>query len=509
MSLLVWVCLVHGLAAVHAARIAMFNHHDDLPPIDVEPRDQHVPLTTSWRRPPPPRLPDTPTVFVGLASFRDGHRCGHTLLTGFARATFPSRVRFGIVDQVEPADERCVDAFCALARVAWPNDDACRFRNQITIVTRMANASRGPTLARHHQQALVDDTDEFCLQLDAHSVFSRHWDVHLVHEWSRANNEMAILTTYLHAWSPAYVSNLDGANNPPNQFPHLCSTTRGQHGCVRTAGASMLLDAERPQLTALWGAGLSFSKCHAERRVRVDPKTLWLFDGEEILRASHLWTHGYDFYSPSISVIYHNYTPVPVRFEAIPVDAATRHREVQLGLNRYKLALDLPVDKSDSPVDRTDLDLYAHGTVRSLVDYLAFAGIDLVSGHDNHTCKQLHWQPYQDPSPIEALLPGWTMDIAPTNAPVVVVVPAVMEPRAPEMVVQGTVAIPHNLNDGVIRQGKVHVQGNNVQARKQLHGVPYHVHVMIVMIAMLAGLFAFVVHANRKAKRQLKKFVVQ
>jgi hypothetical protein len=71
-----------------------------------------------------------------------------------------------------------------------------------------------------------------------------------------------------------------------------------------------------PQMSAFWGAGLSFSKCHAEKRVLIDSHTLWMFDGEEFLRASHLWTFGYDMYSPSRvgCVIYHNYTKVPARY---------------------------------------------------------------------------------------------------------------------------------------------------------------------------------------------------
>jgi len=31
----------------------------------------------------------------------------------------------------------------------------------------------------------------------------------------------------------------------------------------------------------LWGAGLSFSKCHAERKAAYDPHTPFIFDGEK------------------------------------------------------------------------------------------------------------------------------------------------------------------------------------------------------------------------------------
>ena len=39
-----------------------------------------------------------------------------------------------------------------------------------------------------------------------------------------------------------------------------------------------------PLLTTLWAAGLSFSKCHFERRVPNDPNLPFVFDGEEFSR---------------------------------------------------------------------------------------------------------------------------------------------------------------------------------------------------------------------------------
>ena len=82
-----------------------------------------------------------------------------------------------------------------------------------------------------------------------------------------------------------------------------------------------------PLLTTLWAAGLSFAKCHFERRVPNDPNLPFVFDGEEFSRtlrgytpplffwpqgASHRgcvvrWTWGYDFYTPPRVVVGHNY----------------------------------------------------------------------------------------------------------------------------------------------------------------------------------------------------------
>jgi hypothetical protein len=48
------------------------------------------------------------------------------------------------------------------------------------------------------------------------------------------------------------------------------------------AKAARMLTA--PLLTTLWAAGLSFSRCHFERRVPNDPNLPFVFDGEEFSR---------------------------------------------------------------------------------------------------------------------------------------------------------------------------------------------------------------------------------
>lgn len=57
----------------------------------------------------------------------------------------------------------------------------------------------------------------------------------------------------------------------------------------------------------VWGAGLSFSKCHAERKTMYDPFTPGIFDGEEFTKAIKLWTYGYDIYSPHRVYVVHDY----------------------------------------------------------------------------------------------------------------------------------------------------------------------------------------------------------
>ncbi|KAL4106920.1 hypothetical protein PRIC1_004957 [Phytophthora ramorum] len=375
--------------------------------VSLDPSVQHIPLNPSQihLRPPPPRVPNHSKLFVGLSVFRDGYRCATTIVTGFKRAANPQNIIFGIVDQVNPSDPKCVNEFCAMAQQEWPDQGECPFRDQIRVDERSAYESRGPTLARHQQQKLIQD-EEFCLQLDGHSIFTNGWDTNLRKEWEGVGNEMAVLTTYIHHIHTFVADN--GDNVPPKKLdmPHLCSTMRGANGLVRTVGASMIGGSKIPQLEALWGAGFSYNKCHAERRVPVDSHTLWVFDGEEFLRASRLWTNGYDMYSPSKlgSVIYHNYTSVPARFEDISVDQKIKDREEEMGVNRFKILMGQPFE---GRVSTMELDKYGFGNVRSFKQYLEFSGVTFEEGKkDAESCVQRHWVPYTNATEVEEIVGG-------------------------------------------------------------------------------------------------------
>lgn len=57
----------------------------------------------------------------------------------------------------------------------------------------------------------------------------------------------------------------------------------------------------------MWGAGLSFHRCHAELNVPVDPYLDGVFDGEEGSRGIRFFTHGYDVYTPHRVLVTHDY----------------------------------------------------------------------------------------------------------------------------------------------------------------------------------------------------------
>ncbi|RHY19711.1 hypothetical protein DYB32_010184 [Aphanomyces invadans] len=377
----------------------------------LDPASQNTPLHFNQRhlRPPPPRIPPEFDIFIGISAYRDGIRCGFTLFTAFSRATHPDRVHVGVVDQVLPTDPTCMDEYCKLATVQWGE---CKHKDQITIDARDAGQSQGPTIARHAQQHLIRD-EEFCLQLDAHSQVLPDWDTKLVAEWGRTANEMAVLTTY----PPGYHMIGPNLTYPHRSASHLCDhTARSGPDIVPFATGIVYVEySERPQLSAFFGAGLSFSKCHAERRVPVDNQTPWLFFGEESLRSYALWSNGYDFYSPSRhgSVVFHNWTsdPKKARFADTAQDDEVadrrRRQEEEKSRNRVRAVLKLPFH---GDVDTTNFHVFYRGTVRSVDAFLDFHGVSNANvSLDQERCHQLHWVPYAQPDDVEKLLPGWYM----------------------------------------------------------------------------------------------------
>ncbi|CAK4083507.1 unnamed protein product [Aphanomyces euteiches] len=388
----------------------------------LDPTVENIPLNEADKdlRPPSPRLPSGDfNVFIGISSFRDGARCGFTLFTAFSRATHPNRVRIGLVDQTQGDDALCIDEYCKLAEASeWKE---CKYKDNVRIDKRNSAESKGPTVIRWHQQQLIRDDDEFCLQIDAHSQFLQDWDTIMVKEWLRTENEMAVLTAYPMNY------NFIGPDltRPDHYSSHLCTYNKrgAAHDVPIIGGYKLIDDSEAPQMAALWGGCLSFSKCHAERRAGNDKRMNWVFWGEEYLRSMQLWTRGYDLYSPSRhgSVVFHNWSDdkgMKKRFSDNVTQVMTKEQhdlEERMAYNRLRLALALPLVGKEADVE--DMEKYYGGRVRTVEQFLKFSGISNVDPTlDSPRCEQLRWVPYAVPEIIENFLPGYKMRSANSTA---------------------------------------------------------------------------------------------
>ena len=260
----------------------------------------------SWSR-------DSTTLYLSIASFRDT-LCPHTLFNIFSKSSFPKRISVGVVQQNAETDVDCLNRYCELmiesGMYAKESGGLCPFEKNIRIMRVPSSTAKGPTWGRAKASTLLRD-EEFCMQTDAHMDFVPNWDVKMMKMWADTGNEYAVLSTYVSDASQLKYNIEEGSKglNDHQEVPHLCMVTLdGANGLVRIWGTKCARNLPHPKMTnAIWGAGLSFSKCHAERKAPYDPHTPFIFDGEEFSRAIRFWTWGYDIYTPHRVYVVHNY----------------------------------------------------------------------------------------------------------------------------------------------------------------------------------------------------------
>uniref|UniRef100_A0A7S1BNJ0 Glycosyltransferase 2-like domain-containing protein n=1 Tax=Corethron hystrix TaxID=216773 RepID=A0A7S1BNJ0_9STRA len=341
-------------------------------------------------------------IHVVLASFRDP-LCPKTLEYMFTKSAQPKRLRVLVLQQNEKNDVLCFETYCENMRKLNINgkesSDSCPYADQITIHAIPAKQAKGPTFARGLlSQDLSKKYDkgemsaqDFCLSMDSHMDFEKNWDSSIVQTWYLAKNEYAVLSTYVDS-----VENL-GRDGPtkPHEVPLLCMVTFTSS--VRVTATKCARNLPRPKLTPIFGAGLAFSKCHAELKVPVDPHTPGVFDGEEFNRAARFFTHGYDMYAPHRVYILHNY------HDSQSNPKAHTWRSIGSAGSEWRLnsLIDLGIKEDRNYTKETKKlkkSKYGLGDRRSLDQLIDFSGINLRYRRNLGTnkCGNLQWVPFSE-----------------------------------------------------------------------------------------------------------------
>ena len=230
----------------------------------------------------------------------------------------------------------------------------------------------------------------------------------------RSKNDYAVLSTY--------VADIVQNDANPSNVPQLCMVEMSN--TWRNWGTKFCEHLVRPKLTNVaWGAGLSFSKCHAELNVPYDPFLPYVFNGEELSRGIRFFTHGYDMYTPDQVLVthdYHGHQSNPI------VHSWGHHRKkganlrggdqedgssdmsifmhdilqispkvVPTGTDRLNILMGITHDTSVS--DKIALSRYGLGDRRTLQDSIDFSGFDPVKRKmTKNTCGNLAWVPYEE-----------------------------------------------------------------------------------------------------------------
>ena len=323
----------------------------------------------------------------------------------------------------------CWETYCQKYN---PNCEA-EYKNQVQIVHIDHYLSKGPTFARSKLSAMVHwdyvhrnepdlldfqpvQKQDFCMQIDSHMDFSDDYDTGLVAMFHRTENDYAVLSTY--------VADIESNNKDPKMVPNLCMVKFTSS--IRNWGTKECNKLIKPKLTnAMWGAGLSFHRCHAELVVPVDPYLDNVFDGEEGSRGIRFFTHGYDVYTPDKVLVthdYHTHQGNPVVHTWGRQDKHKNEEENKKKLNwkwnedieksrpawhtfgskRVNMLLGIGSKFDSTPseheeLERIRLSRFGLGTKRTLKQAVEFTGIDLLNEKmiDNK-CGNLLWVPYEE-----------------------------------------------------------------------------------------------------------------
>lgn len=295
------------------------------------------------------------TILVSIASYKDA-LLWNTVNDCISNASFPENLRFVIVDQIEtPYDVK-----------SHPN---C---NQITYFHFDPYLSRGPCWARNICHSLYNNED-YVLQIDAHMVFDKGWDVYLIDKLKECQSisNKCIISTY-----PQEFEIVDNTIKK-NSKTEITTIIRPKEGSTITeedpsfSFTGFNVKKEESVLGFHVAGGFIFAPGNFFQEIPYDP--MLYFIGEEQNIAVRAWTNGWDIYHIPNVPIYHLYYTKTKR---------TLHWDKEEDKNRQTRWYELR-DKSRSRLRdlflyQKDLGAYSLGKTRTLIQFAEFSGINYI-----------------------------------------------------------------------------------------------------------------------------------
>ena len=323
-----------------------------------------------------------PSIYVKIASYRD-YQCPQTVEEALAYATHPQRIFFGIVEQNAPGDVPC--GAPAVPCSQDPSQRLCdaEVRRRVRVYRMDAQKATGPVTARHVGDRMYRG-ESFVLQVDAHTSFALGWDEDLISQLKRTGNDYAVLSTYpTDIKGPGGRGAIDEAHMAVVKTTPVMCNTHFENGVLRHLSQPETFPPRKlagtPILQPFWAAGVSFSRGHFVVNVPYDCCLPMLFQGEEIAIAVRGFTHGYDFYAPDHSVVFHHYK----RKKAPPLfweNSGSHRGEEKRSRMRVKMITELHESDFDRTtfrsVDDTEMERYGLGDKRPVEWFYDAFGID-------------------------------------------------------------------------------------------------------------------------------------
>eukprot|EP00026_Physarum_polycephalum_P004577 Phypoly_transcript_04599.p1 GENE.Phypoly_transcript_04599~~Phypoly_transcript_04599.p1 ORF type:complete len:339 (+),score=34.76 Phypoly_transcript_04599:1063-2079(+) len=322
------------------------------------------------------------SLFVAIPSYRDPE-CKHTIIDLFQKAENPDLIRVGVCNQIHPTEDLDLTLH-----------DLPR-KSQVRIKEVDCRTATGPCYARSITQSLWEG-EEFYLQIDSHMRFVKGWDAMLKKYLSQTTNpDKSIITSYPVGYEQ------------PNLVPSyknacfLVAKGFGDDGMLRLDGKLLKQCLKEPKPSCFWVSGFAFSSSKVIQEVPYDPHLHYLFFGEEMLMGARLWTHGWDFYCPGESIIYHLWTR---SYRKTFRETTNPERDALEQKSKERVCKIMGMKPLTSPVStdpeiEIELSKYGLGEKRSLDDYMNVCGVDFQNRKIASKAKlgNLHESDFADP----------------------------------------------------------------------------------------------------------------
>lgn len=294
MQLLVWGVVLIILCVVVVAGIRKyFQKKQQLRYEDVR-RD-----SIAWNDP-------LSTIFVSIPCYEDEQECAQTLFDLFNKAKCPWRLTAGVLHHCAPTDNLGTALYTTnisnLYSQLCTAHHATDFTDRIRFLVAPTAAAWGPMAARARIEQELFHQERYYMTVDSHMRFVQDWDALLLHMYDTCLTYSAkpILTTF-----PGNYDRLTG----------LPTSTRTTYVAVQGLDADGFpmpmaqyhADGAVVQLfpSLFWVPCFSFASSRLIQDVPMDPGYAFLFYPEMYLQSARYWTHGWDFYTPNLTLAYH------------------------------------------------------------------------------------------------------------------------------------------------------------------------------------------------------------
>jgi UDP-GlcNAc:polypeptide alpha-N-acetylglucosaminyltransferase len=348
----------------------------------------------------------SPTIFVSIASYRDPD-LPRTILDCLENATKPFRVHIGVCIQNQDGDPDPMETYARLAKQVGSYD----FSDQIKPLRVPAREALGPMNARARIEKALYRGENYYMIVDSHTRFRKAWDVECIEQLHRCAHISPdpILTTV-----PPDFSADDNRGVLPSAWP-LAAATPSSSGptAAATATATAPEDADavenvqyprcrgfskaagtakiegvhtvspplRPHPSLVWSPGFSFASAAMLKRCPYDPHYRYSFHGEDNLMSMRLYTHGFNFFVPSKTIVRHRWSRKGrhgLYWEQWHGDKS-KMRDEEWALVRMKqviFGIQLQGATPQLMAAANDGERYGVGAKRTRQEYSQFTGID-------------------------------------------------------------------------------------------------------------------------------------